>query len=259
MVIVVNDNRERLQKVMASSGVASRRKCEEIITAGRVKVNGKVVTELGTKVNKKDIILVDGKPLMKETLVYYALHKPQGYTTLIKEKSDGRNVLDLFNIEDKKQNRLFPIGGLDYDASGIIIITNDGTLSYRLTKSAKDKVRTKQMMDGYSTQYGYDEFNKDAITPKTVYNTESLQKKDVNYVLNYSDLAERTISNNLFGNSFNVNPPSSLIPNPSSIFGNCLANINAPIIINTDRKNPPFPLSKPQAFRFATVRRRRLR
>lgn len=78
----------------------------------------------------------------------------------------------------------------------------------KLTKTAKDKVRTKQMMDGYSTQYGYDEFNKEAITPKTVYNTETLQKKDVNYVLNYSDLAERSLSNSLFSNSFNVNPPS---------------------------------------------------
>lgn len=78
----------------------------------------------------------------------------------------------------------------------------------KLTKTAKEKVRTKQMMDGYSTQYSYDEFNKDAITPKTVYNTESLQKKDVNYVLNYSDLQERNLSDNLFDSSFNVNSPS---------------------------------------------------
>lgn len=154
----MDDNRERLQKVMASSGVASRRKCEEIITAGRVKVNGKVVTELGTKVNKKDIIEVDGKPLIKETLVYYALHKPQGYVTLTEDKSDGRNIMDLFAIEDKKQNRLFPIGGLDYDASGIIIVTNDGTLSYRLTKSAKEIEKKYQLrVDGIINQ---DQVNK---------------------------------------------------------------------------------------------------
>ena len=100
-VIVVDDNRERLQKVMASCGVASRRKCEEIILAGRVKVNGEVVTELGTKVNKKDFILVDNKPLLKETLVYYAVHKPQGYTTHTKEKNDGWNIIDLILPEDK--------------------------------------------------------------------------------------------------------------------------------------------------------------
>lgn len=154
----MDDNRERLQKVMASSGVASRRKCEEIISAGRVKVNGKVVTELGTKVNKKDIIEVDGKPLMKEVLTYFALHKPQGYTTMIKEKTDGRNILDLISIEDKKQTRLYPIGGLDYDASGVIIVTNDGTLSYRLTKSAKEIEKTYQLrVDGIINQ---DQVNK---------------------------------------------------------------------------------------------------
>ena len=149
----MDDNRERLQKVMASCGVASRRKCEEIILAGRVKVNGVVVTELGTKVNKKDSILVDNKPLVKDTLVYFAVHKPQGYTTVIKEKTDGRNVIDLINVEDKSQNRLFPIGGLDYDASGIIILTNDGTLSYRLTKSAKEIEKKYQLrVDGIINQ-----------------------------------------------------------------------------------------------------------
>ena len=154
----MDDNRERLQKVMASCGVASRRNCEDIILAGRVKVNGEVVTELGTKVNKKDFILVDNKPLLKETLVYYAVHKPQGYTTHTKEKNDGRNIMDLFAIEDKKQNRLFPIGGLDYDASGIIIVTNDGTLSYRLTKSAKEIEKKYQLrVDGIINQ---DQVNK---------------------------------------------------------------------------------------------------
>ena len=141
----MDDNRERLQKVMAACGVASRRKCEEIILAGRVKVNGVVVTELGTKVNKKDIILVDNKPLLKDTLVYYAVHKPQGYTTHTEEKKDGRNILDLFLPEDKKQARLKTIGGLEFDASGIVVVTNDGTLSYRLTKSAKEIEKTYQL------------------------------------------------------------------------------------------------------------------
>ena len=154
----MDDNKERLQKVMASCGVASRRKCEEIILAGRVKVNGVVVTELGTKVNKKDFILVDNKPLLKDTLVYYAVHKPQGYTTHTEEKKDGRNVLDLFLPEDKKQARLKTIGGLDFDASGIIVVTNDGTLSYRLTKSAKEIEKTYQLrVDGIINQ---DQVNK---------------------------------------------------------------------------------------------------
>ena len=154
----MDDNRERLQKVMAACGVASRRKCEEIILAGRVKVNGQVVTELGTKVNKKDIILVDNKPLLKDTLVYYAVHKPQGYTTHTEEKKDGRNILDLFLPEDKKQARLKTIGGLEFDASGIVVVTNDGTLSYRLTKSAKEIEKTYQLrVDGIINQ---DQVNK---------------------------------------------------------------------------------------------------
>ena len=149
----MDDNRERLQKVMAACGVASRRKCEEIILAGRVKVNGIVVTELGTKVNKKDIILVDNKPLLKDTLVYYAVHKPQGYTTHTEEKKDGRNIIDLFLPEDKKQARLKTIGGLEFDASGIVVVTNDGTLSYRLTKSAKEIEKTYQLrVDGIINQ-----------------------------------------------------------------------------------------------------------
>ena len=154
----MDDNRERLQKVMASCGVASRRKCEEIILAGRVKVNGEVVTELGTKVNKKDFILVDNKPLLKETLVYYAVHKPQGYTTHTKEMNDGRNIIDLFLPEDRKQARLKSIGGLDFDASGIVIVTNDGTLSYQLTKSAKEIEKKYQLrVDGIINQ---DQVNK---------------------------------------------------------------------------------------------------
>ena len=154
----MDDNRERLQKVMAAAGVASRRKCEEIILAGRVKVNGEVVTELGTKVNKKDIILVDNKPLVKDTLVYFAVHKPQGYTTHTEEKKDGRNIVDLILPEDKKFAKLKPIGGLDFNASGLVIVTNDGTLSYKLTKSAKEIEKTYQLrVDGIINQ---DQVNK---------------------------------------------------------------------------------------------------
>lgn len=152
MVIVVNDNRERLQKVMAASGVASRRKCEEIITSGRVRVNGEVVTKLGTCVSKKDSIVVDGKELQKEILVYYILNKPTGYLTAVSDKLDRRVVLDLITPEDKK-NRIFPIGRLDYDTSGVLLLTNDGDLSYRLTRSAKEIEKIYQArLDGIIDQ-----------------------------------------------------------------------------------------------------------
>ena len=137
----MDDNRERLQKVMAQAGVASRRKCEEIITQGRVRVNGIVVTELGTKVSPKDIVTVDGKSLDKENLVYYVLNKPTGYLTAVTDKLGRRTVMDLIAQEDKKE-RIFPVGRLDYDTSGVLLLTNDGTLSYRLTKSSKEVEKT---------------------------------------------------------------------------------------------------------------------
>lgn len=137
----MDDNKERLQKVMAQAGVASRRKCEEIIIAGRVKVNGIVVTELGTKVGPKDVVTVDNKALDKESLVYYVLNKPTGYLTAVSDKLGRRTVMDLIAVEDKKE-RIFPVGRLDYDTSGVLLLTNDGTLSYRLTKSAKEVEKT---------------------------------------------------------------------------------------------------------------------
>lgn len=152
-MIVVDDNKERLQKVMASSGVASRRKCEEIILAGRVKVNGELVTELGTKISKKDIVEVDGKVLSREALVYFLLYKPTGYLTAVSDKLGRRVVMDLLPQELKKQYRLFPIGRLDYDTSGVLLITNDGDLSYRLTRSAKEIEKTYQVrVDGIIDQ-----------------------------------------------------------------------------------------------------------
>ncbi len=128
---------ERLQKVMAQSGIASRRKCEELITSGRVKVNGEVVRELGTKVSKKDDIKVDDKPITVEEKVYFVLYKPTGYITTLNDEHDRRTIMDLFDETDKK-NRIFPIGRLDYDTSGVLLVTNDGELSNKLTNSAND-------------------------------------------------------------------------------------------------------------------------
>lgn len=137
-MIEVEVAKERLQKVMASCGVASRRKCEEIILAGRVKVNGITIQELGTKVSNKDQIEVDGKIINREELVYYVLYKPTGYLTTVSDSFNRRIVMDLLPKEITKMHRLFPIGRLDYDTSGVLLITNDGELSYRLTRSAKE-------------------------------------------------------------------------------------------------------------------------
>ncbi len=122
----------RLQAFMANCGVASRRKCEEIITAGRVKVNGIVVDKLGSKVTEKDTITVDGKVIQKEEHVYYVLNKPRGYVTTLDDEFDRKKVIDLFAPEDLA-HRIFPIGRLDYDTQGVLLFTNDGELANRLT------------------------------------------------------------------------------------------------------------------------------
>ncbi|MDY3827714.1 MAG: pseudouridine synthase [Clostridium sp.] len=117
---------ERLQKYMASCGVASRRKCEEIILSGRVKVNGIIIKELGSKVDlEKDIVEVDGSVIKKEERkVYYMLNKPEGYITSVKDEKNRKTVLDIIKTEE----RIYPIGRLDYDSSGLIILTNDGDI-----------------------------------------------------------------------------------------------------------------------------------
>jgi 23S rRNA pseudouridine2605 synthase len=122
----------RLQAYMANCGVASRRKCEEIITSGRVKVNGVVVDKLGSKVTEKDTVTVDGKVIQKEEHVYYVLNKPRGYVTTLDDEFDRKKVIDLFDPEDLAY-RIFPIGRLDYDTQGVLLFTNDGELANKLT------------------------------------------------------------------------------------------------------------------------------
>ena len=127
----------RLQVYMAKCGVASRRKSEELILAGRVKVNNETITELGFKVTSKDVVYVDNKELKFEELVYYALNKPSGYITTLSDEKGRKTILDLF-LEEDKDKRIFPVGRLDYDTEGVIIVTNDGALSNRLTSSASN-------------------------------------------------------------------------------------------------------------------------
>ncbi len=113
---------ERLQKVIASCGVASRRKAEDLILAKKVTVNGQVVSELGVKVNDKDIIEVNGERLNREEKVYYLLNKPRGVITSTTDDKGRTTVVSLIN-EDK---RIYPVGRLDYDTTGALILTNDG-------------------------------------------------------------------------------------------------------------------------------------
>lgn len=120
---------ERLQKIIAESGYASRRKAEELIKKGKVIVNGKVVTELGTKASFGDDILVEGKKIEKEEKEYYIFNKPRGVITSTSDDKGRRVVTDYFN----SNKRLFPVGRLDYDTTGLLIVTNDGELSNLIT------------------------------------------------------------------------------------------------------------------------------
>ena len=120
----------RLNKYLAMCGVASRRKADELIQQGRVEVNGKVITQLGVKINpQKDIVTVDGKPVKpEEKLVYIVLNKPKDCITTVKDEKGRRTVLDLVKVKQ----RIFPVGRLDRNTTGVLLLTNDGELAYRL-------------------------------------------------------------------------------------------------------------------------------
>lgn len=121
----------RLQKFLAECGVASRRKCEQLIQQGKIKVNGVIVTELGTKVTpKKDTIIYNGKKLeIENNFVYILLNKPIGYVTTAKDQFNRDTVLDLIKIKQ----RIVPVGRLDMYTSGALLLTNDGQFVYKVT------------------------------------------------------------------------------------------------------------------------------
>ena len=131
---------ERLQKVMAEAGVASRRASEKLIATGHVQVNGQTVTTLGTKVTAKDKIEVDGIPLHREKQVYYLLNKPRGVISSAHDEKGRRTVVDILR-EDEIEERIYPVCRLDYDTTGLLLLTNDGTLANKMMhpKFAVDK------------------------------------------------------------------------------------------------------------------------
>lgn len=122
---------ERLQKVMAEAGVASRRHSEKIILAGRVTVNGQQVTTLGTKVDSGDVVAVDGVPIQKEQHEYFLLNKPRGVISSAHDEHGRKTVVDILKSEGVEE-RVYPVGRLDYDTTGALLLTNDGELANKL-------------------------------------------------------------------------------------------------------------------------------
>lgn len=129
---------ERLQKIIANSGYCSRRKAEELILKNKVIVNGKMVNELGYKASSKDDIIIDGCTITKQDKVYYLLYKPRGYITSTSDDKKRKVVTDLIPTN----KRIYPIGRLDYDTTGLLLLTNDGNLANYLMhpKNKVDKV-----------------------------------------------------------------------------------------------------------------------
>lgn len=126
-----NDHGERLQKILAAAGIASRRACEDIILEGRVQVNGKTITELGTKADpRRDEITVDFVPIAKEELVYILLNKPKGYITTVKDDHGRPTVMALVHGVDA---RVYPVGRLDFNSEGLLLLTNDGEMAQKLS------------------------------------------------------------------------------------------------------------------------------
>ena len=131
---------ERLQKYLSNNGIASRRKCEELIKQGEIKVNGKIITKLGTKVDtEKDIITFKGKEVKSQKeKIYILLNKPIGYVTTVQEQFGRDKVTDLVKINE----RLVPVGRLDMYTSGALILTNDGEFVYKITHPKNEITKT---------------------------------------------------------------------------------------------------------------------
>jgi 23S rRNA pseudouridine2605 synthase len=118
---------ERIQKIMAQAGIASRRKCEELIKKGLVKVNGKVIT-IGDKAGIKDRIEVNGKLIKKEKMIYILLNKPKNVLCSVGDKFERKTVIDIIRCKEK----VFPVGRLDFNSEGLLILTNDGDFANRV-------------------------------------------------------------------------------------------------------------------------------
>lgn len=132
---------QRLQKIIAAAGIASRRKAEELITQGRVAVNGQVISELGSKADPdRDHIKVDGKALrLPERHIYLLLNKPKGYVTTVSDPEGRPTVMELVK---KAGGRIYPVGRLDYLSEGLLLLTNDGELANHLTRAASHVEKT---------------------------------------------------------------------------------------------------------------------
>lgn len=157
----------RLQKRIAQAGIASRRKAEELIRMGQVKVNGVVVTEMGVLVSVHDLIEVSGQVIEKEDLRYYLLNKPSKVISSVKDEHNRTTVIDLI---DDKDNRIYPVGRLDYYSTGLIILTNDGEFANILTHPSSQITKEYHVrVEGILTQEAIAQVRKGLTTKEDNY------------------------------------------------------------------------------------------
>lgn len=152
MTISLNTSVERLHKFLSQAGVASRRKCEELIAAGRVKVNGETVSLPGSKVDPEhDRVELDGQPVtLPQGHVYMLLNKPAGYVSTVHDPQGRPTVVELVN----QVHRLYPVGRLDQDSEGLLLLTDDGELTQRLTHPRYEHEKEYQVLvEGHPTQH----------------------------------------------------------------------------------------------------------
>ncbi|PID88207.1 MAG: pseudouridine synthase [Bacteroidia bacterium] len=127
----------RLNKYIANAGICSRREADKLIINGLVKVNGKVATEVGSKVKRLDTVTVRNKKIKPERLVYVLLNKPKGYITTVSDEKNRKTVLDFF--KGRIEERIYPVGRLDKNSTGVLLLTNDGDLTKKLTHPSYNK------------------------------------------------------------------------------------------------------------------------
>lgn len=170
---------ERLQKVIATSGITSRRKAEELILKGEVRVNGEVVRELGTKISGSDIVEVSGVTINKDTKkVYYILNKPRGVITSVSDEHGRKTVIDFINTNQ----RIYPVGRLDYDTTGLVILTNDGELANMLMHPKNEIPKTYiAKIEGLLTKDDIDRLKNGIYIEGRKVNTSNFKIRDKNF------------------------------------------------------------------------------
>jgi 23S rRNA pseudouridine2605 synthase len=194
--------KERLQKIIAAAGIDSRRHAEMMITSGRVSVNGEVVTELGVKADpQKDVIRVDGNTIsLEKTLCYIALYKPAGYVTTMSDPQKRPTVVDL--IKDVPE-RVYPVGRLDYESSGLLLLTNDGAFAQKIQHPRFEVPKTYRVkISGHLNQQELKQINKGVSLPDGVFKPENAKIEKFNDKSTWLSLTLREGKNRIIRRGF---------------------------------------------------------